>query len=259
MFPDQTKVKSQPESAFSRVDLIVVMTLIVVLLTIVLSAHAAPRNRVYQTTDVNNYRRTLQAASAYAADHNDILPNCGWGTFKASWAYAANLPNGGTTIAFYPAAYRSQLAYLTNGQLYPYIQDARVFLCPADRPDNPLFAVRNIYITSYVWNGAVNGYSSAAAYKLSQFRPDAILQWEADDAAPFFFNDASGYPDEGISLRHGTNLLFGLFGGGVGTATVMEFYGNSFAGVSGQRGAGIPASFLPNRMWCNPSNANGRY
>jgi type II secretory pathway pseudopilin PulG len=259
MLPDQTKLKPQPESAFSRLDLIVVLAVVAVLLTVLLSAQGAPRNRVYQTTDVNNYRRTLQATFSYAADHNDTLPNCGWGTFQASWAYAPNLPNAGYPIWNYPAAYRSQLAYLTNGQLYSYIQDARVFLCPADRPDNVLFAARNIYITSYVWNGAVNGYSTASAYKLAQFRPDAVLQWEANDATPFFLNDASSYPDEGISLRHGTNLLFGLFGGGVGTATAPEFNGNSFAGIPGQRGAGIPPSFLPNRMWCNPGVANGRY
>lgn len=251
------------DEAFTRMDLALAVAGIAVLLLVALSAQARPRNRVYQVTDVSNHRRLMQAMTAFAADNADTLPNCGWGTTWPSWAYGANLPaTGGTTFSGYKAAHSLQLTSLTNGQLFPYLQDPRVFMCPADRPDNAVYFARSIFITSYVWNGAVNAYSDAragSAYKLSQFRPDAVLQWEVDERTPFFFNDSSCFPDEGISERHGTNIYFGMFGGGVGATKAQNWFGNEFAGPSGPfgRGSGIPASLLPNRAWCNPGKANG--
>jgi hypothetical protein len=206
----------------------------------------------------------MQAMISFAADNTDTMPNPGWGTAQQSWAYGANFPyGGGGTLAAYEAFYPQQLASVTKGQLFSYLPDPRVFMCPADRPSNPNFWLRNVYITSYTWNGAVNGYgvlglSTPSAYKLSQLRPDAILQWEADDTVPFYFNDGASFPDEGVSYRHGTNnIYFGMFGGGVGTVSYGAWYGNSLAGIAGSRGSGIPGSLLPNRLWCNPGQANG--
>jgi type II secretory pathway pseudopilin PulG len=264
MYPAQTKVESKPDSAFSRMELIVVMAMVAVLLVIALSAQAKPRNRVYQMMDVSNHRRIMQAMISFAGDHSDILPNPCWGTVQKGWAYGASFPvGGGGSLAAYEAVYPQQLASVTNGQLFSYLQDPRVFMCPADRPSNPLFWQRNVYITSYTWNAAVDGYgslsgSTPSAYKLSQFRPDAILEWEEDDRMSFFWNDASSYPDESISVRHGTNnISFGMFGGGVVTLSYAAWYGNSLAGAAGSRGSGILGSLLPNRLWCNPGQANG--
>lgn len=244
MFLTQTKVESKPGSAFSLMELIVVVAVVAVMLMIAISAHAKPRNRVYQTTDVSNQRRLLQAATSYAADHSDTLPNSGWGLSLPNWACAANLPaGGGGTFTAFNAVYPVQLASLTNGQAFPYLHEPRVFMCPADRPDNSSFWQRNIYITSYVWNGAVNGYTTISAYKLSRFRPDAILQWEADGSIPLFFNDPARYPDEGISARHGTETWVGMFGGGVVSMSRTNF--NALA-----------ASSTANQLWCNPATLN---
>ena len=61
-----------------------------------------------------------------------------------------------------------------------------------------------------VWNGAINGFSAGKAYKVTQFKPDVVLQWETDENTPFFFNDSSSYPDEGNSPRHGKGATIGI-------------------------------------------------
>ena len=137
-------------------------------------------------------------------------------------------------------------------------------MCPIDKPDN-LFYLRAILITSYKWNAAVCGYGylttpsgGFGSYKLAQFRPNAILQWEADGASPFFFNDAASLPDEGISARHGTAATVGLISGGIQRVSLNQWFTSSYAGTSGQRGGVIPTAQLPNQLWCNPGNRWGR-
>ena len=249
MFPGRTKVASQSNRAFSRMELIVVLAVLSVLLVIVLSAHAKPRNRVYQTTDVSNYRRLMQAMTSFAADHSDTLPESGWSTPAGSrtcWAYGVPVPGGqGGTLAAYLADLPGQLNAVTNAQLFPYLLDSRVFMCPADRPDNSLFFQRKIQVASYTWNGAINGYSSGnLPYKLSRFRPDAILQWECDDLNPFYFNDAVNNPTEGLSARHGLENWVGMFGGGVISMVRLNFFNLAAAGNA-------------NQLWCNPGTSTG--
>jgi hypothetical protein len=217
------------------------------------------RSRAFQVIDEDNHGRILKSVSMYATDNNGFLPNIGWGTTAPCWAHAASIPLGGAaSLAQYEVIHQQQLASVTNGQLFPYLHDPRVFMCPADRPDGMLFWQRNIYISSYTWNGAGNGYGGTSTYKLSQFRPDAISEWEADDKTPFFFNDCSSYPDEGISGRHVLETLVGQYGGSVDTIRITNWFKNDLAGLAGGRGSGIPPSLLPNRLWCNPGTSNGR-
>lgn len=253
MFQERIKSASKSNCAFNLMELIVVLAVVAVLMVIVISAHAAPRNRVYQITDSNNNRRIMQAMISYASDHNGTLPESGWASPAGSrtcWVYGVPSPGvvipggSGSTAAQYQADLPGQLAAVTNGQLFPYLLDSRVFMCPADRPDSVLFWARKIQITSYTWNGAINGYSTLAPYKFSQFRPDAILQWETDEKTPLYFNDAVNYPSEGISGRHGTNVLCGMFGGGVTEISRATF--SSYATVSSA-----------SRLWCNPGTVTG--
>jgi hypothetical protein len=249
---------SRRDSAFTRNDLLFCGVTLCLVVLMVFASWGGPRNRVFQTVDAQNHSRILKAVSMYATDHNGFLPNIGWGTTLQCWAHGASIPLGtAVSLSQYEAVHQQQLASVTNGQLFPYLQDPRIFMCPADRPDSLIFWQRNIYITSYVWNGAGNGYGGPSTYKLSQFRPDAILEWEADDKNPFFFNDCSYYPDEGISARHVLETLVGQYGGSVDTIRITNWFKNDLAGSAGLRGGGIPASLRPNRLWCNPGTSNG--
>jgi len=180
------------------------------------------------------------------------------------WAYGPGIPANGTTIPGFPAALSNQLHYFRQGQLYPYLRDPKVLMCPADNKVDAMFVQRGILFSSYVWNGAICGYGNINTlrpntYKVTAFKPDRAMMWETDEKTPFFFNDTSSYPDEGISGRHGRGATIALFGGSTEAIRVSYWYSYEFAGASGARGNSIPVTMLPNRAWCNPGHALGRY
>ena len=251
------------ERAFTLIELLVVIAIIAILAAMLLPALSQAKNRAQETTDLNNNRQLLLGMTMYATDQNDILPGCGWGEADNCWAYAANMPTyGNATPTTFSIDYSNQVNYLRRGQLFPYVKTEKVFLCPADKVDG-LYYQRYVYITSYVWNGAVCGYGHLAtskgqgSYKISQFKPLSIVQWEADEKTPFYFNDASSYPDEGISGRHGKGATVAEVSGSTEKIVLAQYYGNKYAGAQGQRGATIPVGDLPNQCWCNPGKPLG--
>jgi hypothetical protein len=150
---------------------------------------------------------------------------------------------------------------LKKGQLGPYLKTEKIYICPADKPNQRLYD-RKIQVCSYSWNGAVNSYTSGTPpAKITAFKPDAILQWETDETVPFYFNDCVNFPDEGLSARHGKGATLGLFGGSTEKMANATFY--KMAGGKAPQGQG--ASMFPNaqppgknRLWCNPRTLNGR-
>jgi hypothetical protein len=94
-------------------------------------------------------------------------------------------------------------------------------------------------------------------YKITQFKPLNIILWEADEKTPFYFNDLSSFPDEGISGRHGKGATVGVVSGSTRRINLKDYYGPLYAGAQGQRGQGIPNNLLPNDMWCNPGTRFG--
>src|SRR5262245_23996479 len=181
--------------AFTLIELLVVIAIIAILAAMLLPALNNAKNRALTAHDLNNNRQILVAAHMYAGDFEDYLPQPGWTNGLASWAADKNIPVGPTaSLTTYETIRSNQVIWFQNGLLAPYLKTEKVLMCPADnRRDRQMFD-RGIYITSYTWNGAVVGYPADRApvpktFKLGQFRPDAILQWETDENRPEFFND----------------------------------------------------------------------
>src|SRR5579859_2070035 len=129
------------EAGFTLVELLAVVTIVALLAATRLPAWSHTRNRSQEVIDFYNNKQLMAAANMYAADQNDTLPGCGWGTANDAWAYAKNISG----------SYSSQLNFLRQGQLYPYVRSVQVFMCPLDAT-NSLFFARGMLVTSYTWN-----------------------------------------------------------------------------------------------------------
>ena len=213
-YPNKYRSVKSSCKAFTLIELLVVIAIIAILAAMLLPALTSAKSRAYAANDINNCHQTMLGVAMFCGDNNDVLPAPGWQVSMDNWVTAANPPAINTHTSFQPD-YDRQVSWFNGikapeagsptptgtGQLYQYLKNPKLFLCPQDVVDAN-YLKRYELITSYVWDGAIVAFANGQSpYKISKFKPTNILQWENDEKnlAPGNWGDFANAPAEAIA------------------------------------------------------------
>ena len=109
---------------FTLIELLVVIAIIAILAAILFPIMTAAKARATSTKCLNNLKQLSTAIQQYCDDNSGVMP-CILGTASSQrldWAGVVS--------------YTGQLNNVRNGQLWPYVRNMKVYMCPLDHRKN---------------------------------------------------------------------------------------------------------------------------
>ncbi|HSY44048.1 MAG TPA: prepilin-type N-terminal cleavage/methylation domain-containing protein [Candidatus Acidoferrum sp.] len=197
--------KRASRNGFTLIELLVVIAIIAILAAILLPVLSRAKIKAYGVYCVNNLRQLSMAWIIYSGENNDWICQSGENATTTYPIPTASLPGnpqanwvlGAVNTAAGSAA--TNLAFIQNGLLYPYVNNVAAYKCPADQKQvDGAPTVRSMSMNCWMnpletWNDVI-GYIGTARCRVFRKQneivgPPPASCWLFIDENPNSIND----------------------------------------------------------------------